>query len=373
MAESPAGRRPGPLRIGNVPVEPPLILAPMAGVTDSVYRGIMARHGAGLVTTEMVSVQGIVRNQRPTWELCGLDDLPGVPLAVQLFGYDANAFAEAARRVEAVGASIVDINAGCPVKKIVKQGAGACLLKTPEQLLRIVEDVRRAVRIPLTVKMRLGWDASSVNIVDLARCIESAGADAVSIHGRTAVQYYTGRADWSWIGRVKEVLGIPVIGNGDVSSPSLADALLAETSCDGVMIGRATRGNPWLLSAVAAAWGYCGAGYFSPGWADFHRTAREHAEAFRRVKPHVPGHFRKLLMWYSKRCPEGAPLRMRLAETNSHDEMLAIFDGWVEMVAGKGCPFPPLKVSGVERDGGGGEADPPLPIRSAEAERDGSR
>ena len=255
MAGIPTVCRPGSLRIGNIPVDPPLILAPMAGVTDSIYRGIMARHGAGLVTTEMVSVQGIVRNQRTTWELCGLDDPPDVPLAVQLFGHDPTAFAEAARRVEAGGASIVDINAGCPVKKVVKQGAGAGLLKTPEHLLRIVEEVRRAVRIPLTVKLRLGWDSSSLNVLELARCIESAGADAVTIHGRTAVQQYAGRADWSWIGRVKAALGIPVIGNGDVTSPSLADAMLAETSCDGVMIGRASRGNPWLFSAVAAAWG----------------------------------------------------------------------------------------------------------------------
>ena len=354
-------------------MDPPLILAPMAGVTDSVYRGIMARHGAGLVTTEMVSVQGIVRGQRSTWELCGLDDLPSVPLAVQLFGYDPDAFAEAARRVEAGGASIVDLNAGCPVKKVVKQGAGARLLTTPEHLLRIVEAVRRAVRIPLTVKLRLGWDASSVNVVELSRRIESAGADAVAIHGRTAAQHYSGRADWSWIGRAKAVLGIPVIGNGDVSSPSLADAMMAETSCDGVMIGRASRGNPWLFSAVADAWDHGGVEHSSAGWTDFHRTVREHAEAFRRVRPDVPGHFRKLLMWYSKECPDGAAFRARLAETDGHDEMLAMFDEWVEAVAAKGCPFLPLKIRGVEGDGGGGEAGPPLPVESPEMEQDESR
>lgn len=357
MDKTPTGSRPEPFRIGNVLVDPPLILAPMAGITDSIYRRIMARHGAGLVTTEMVSIQGLVRNQRLTWELCGLEEPLHVPLAVQLFGNDPYAFSEAARRVEAKGASIVDINAGCPVKKVVRQGGGASLLKTPEQLLRIVETVRSSIRIPLTVKLRLGWDAASMDIVGLARRLAAAGIDAVTIHGRTAVQQYSGRADWSWIGRVKAALGIPVVGNGDVTSLSHANAMLSATSCDGIMIGRATRGNPWLLSTVSAAWGRTGKADPAAGWADLYGTAREHADSFRRKRPAVPGYFRKILMWYSKGCPDGAPLRTRLAETDSHDEMLAVFEEWIEAVAGKGCPFPAVKLAEVAGDNHGTERD----------------
>jgi tRNA-dihydrouridine synthase B len=358
MIEHQAGFRPEPLRIGSVLVDPPLILAPMAGVTDAVYRRVMARHGAGMVTTEMVSVQGIVRGQPRTWELCGLEDSLDVPLAVQLFGSDPYVIAEAARRVEAKGAAIIDINAGCPVKKVVKQGAGASLLRESGQLVRIVEEVRSAIRIPLTVKLRLGWDSASVEIVGLARRLEAAGADAITIHGRTAVQQYTGRADWSWIGKAKAALGIPVIGNGDVGSPSHANAMLAETSCDGIMIGRATRGNPWLLSVISTAWGRTGAKAPAVAWIDFYRTVREHVDEFRRMKPAGPGHFRKLLMWYSKGCPEGAPLRTRLAETDKHNEMLSIFREWVEMLAGQERPFLPVKVpdTGWDRGQAGGNS-----------------
>lgn len=332
----------------------------MAGVTDSAYRRLMARHGAGMVTTEMVSVQGIVRGQNRTWELCGLEDSLDVPLAVQLFGNDPYVIAEAAGRVEAKGASIVDINAGCPVRKVVKQGAGASLLRESRQLIRIVEEVRKAIRIPLTVKLRLGWDNSSVDVVGLARRLEAAGADAITIHGRTAVQQYTGRADWSWIGKAKAALDIPVIGNGDVNSPSLANAMLAETSCDGVMIGRATRGNPWLLSAISAAWGRTGAKDPAVGWNDFYWTVHEHVDEFRKAKPAAPGHFRKLLMWYSRGCPEGAPLRTHLAETDKHNDMLSIFREWVDMLAEKDRPFLPMKVSdaGWDRDEAGGNSPP---------------
>ncbi|MFP5213583.1 MAG: tRNA dihydrouridine synthase, partial [Acidobacteriota bacterium] len=188
---------PPPLRIGNVVVDPPLVLAPMAGVTDQVYRSVMADHGIGLAVTEMVSIQGVVRNQAETWDLCRQNVPLGVPLSVQIFGSEPEAMAEAARLMEAEGAAIIDINAGCPVKKVVKSGSGACLLKNPDALAYLVEAAKKAVSVPVTVKVRLGWDNASRNVVEVARRLESAGADAIAVHGRTAVQFYGGQADWS--------------------------------------------------------------------------------------------------------------------------------------------------------------------------------
>lgn len=341
-------RKVPPLRIGNACIFPPLVLAPMAGVTDMLYRRVMSRYGVGLVTTEMVSVQGILRDQRPSWDLCAPDPLSQVPTAVQLFGRDAAGMAEAARRVEAGGAFLVDINAGCPVKKVVRQGAGASLLKTPDVLAGIVDEVRRAVKIPVTVKLRVGWDHRSTGMIDLVRMLASAGADAVSIHGRTAVQMYSGRADWSWIRRVKDAVGIPVIGNGDVTSPSHADRMIEETGCDAVMIGRASQGNPWLLGAIASRWGYVGNGGGMPGWRDFVDTVHEHIGAFIERKPRAVGHLRKLLIWYSKGCPNSTDFRYRISRVEEPGRLLGIFDEWVEGLMEKDVEFLPCKVPGIE-------------------------
>lgn len=351
MAESQASFRPKPLKIRNITIDPPLLLAPMAGVADEVYRRVIAEHGAGMVTTEMVSVQGIVRDQPLTWELCGLDESLDVPVAVQLFGQDPEVMAEAARRVEARGAAIIDINAGCPVKKVVKQGAGASLMRDLDRLARIVEATREAVSVPVTVKVRTGWDKGSTNVVEAARRVTSAGADAIAVHGRTAAQKYSGRADWSWIKQAKAATDIPVIGNGDVTSLSLANAMIGETACDGVMIGRATRGNPWLFSAIASGWGHGNGKSDFPDWPEFYRTVHDHVGAFREKNPGAPGHFRKLLIWYSKGCRGGAGVRMRLTQESSQDGMLSIFRSWVEELMSKNVPFPPLKVQNNGEEG----------------------
>ena len=176
---------PDPLRIGTLAVDPPLILAPMAGITDRVYRRIMAEHGAGMVTTEMISAEGICRNSRATWNLCTVDPLHPAPTAVQLFGARPEAMAEAARRLEQQGAVLIDINAGCPVRKVMRQGAGAILLENPGLLALIVEQVKRAVTLPVTVKIRLGWDEQSVRPVEIARRLAAAGADGLTVHART--------------------------------------------------------------------------------------------------------------------------------------------------------------------------------------------
>jgi tRNA-dihydrouridine synthase B len=350
MCERKAGFSPKALKIGNVVIDPPLILAPMAGVADSAYRYIMAEHGAGLVVSEMVSIQGLVRDQPETWSLCDQDPPLNVPMAVQLFGNDPTVMAEAARQVEARGAPIIDINAGCPVRKVAKQGAGASLLKDPDLLARMTEEVKGAVNVPVTVKVRLGWDSESTRIVELARRLSSSGADAITVHARTAVQFYGGKADWSWIRRVKDAVDIPVVGNGDITSPALADRMFLQTGCDAVMIGRATQGNPWILSSIASKWGVRGDSL--PDWSDFYETVHMHLELFQRGRPRSSGHFRKLIIWYSKGLPGSAQLRAQLASLQSPQEMIALFRNWVDGIIARGIPFLPVKeAAAVEADG----------------------
>jgi len=345
-------RGPAPLNIGSVRIDPPLILAPMAGVTDAAFRRIAADHGAGMVTTEMISVEGLRRNIPATWKLARQEPALEVPLAVQLFGADPQAAGEAARILADRGVALIDINAGCPVRKVVRQGAGAALLRDPSRLVRVVEAVKRSVEIPVTVKVRLGWDGRSIHILDTARRLEIAGVDAISVHARTAVQQYSGRADWAWIRRIKETVSVPVIGNGDVVGVSSARAMLRETGCDGVMIGRGAMGNPWLFSVLAHQWGTArhadSGGSRGPDWADFQRTVRDHVEHFLLGAPRPAGHLRKLLSWYSRGCPEGARLRQQITDTREVPAMLALFDLWIDSVAARGVDVLTAKV-GAER------------------------
>jgi len=311
----------------------------MAGITDDIFRSLAATYGAGMVTTEMVSVEGLRRSQPATWRLCGQDTPLTVPLAVQLFGRHPETMAEAAKMLAAKGIEVIDINAGCPVKKIVKQGAGASLLKEPDRLAGIVEKVKSVVDIPVTVKLRLGWNQHCINVVEVAQRIESAGADAVTIHGRTAVQLYSGTADWSWIQKTKAAINIPVIGNGDVSSPSLAMRIMRETECDAVMIGRATLGNPWLFAAIATEWGYQPESVSPADWADFYQTVSLHFENYLVQKRKTSGHCRQILIWYSKGRPESTKLRSKLYELERPEEMLHCFCAWVQELEAKGLQF----------------------------------
>ena len=325
-----------PLQIGKISISPPLILAPMAGVTDDVFRSIAADHGAGLVTTEMISAEGLKRGQPGSLRLCRQDTPLRVPLSVQLFGQSPQSMAEAAKIVEANGADLVDINAGCPVKKVVKQGAGASLLKAPDQLALIVESVRKAVDIPVTVKVRLGWNERCINVVEVAQKLACAGADAVAVHARTAAQLYSGKAEWNWIKITKAALTIPVIGNGDVSSPLRALEMVRATNCDAVMIGRAAMGNPWLFAASAESCGYPVQGGVPKTSSDFFKIVQLHFNDNVRVKRKSVGHCRQLLIWYSKGFPESAKLRARLYELNQVEEMLDCFALWLEQVAAEG-------------------------------------
>ena len=241
------------MQIGRVKIESRLALAPMAGVTDAAFRQICAELGAGYTVTELVSAKALCYHDAKTAQL--LRPFPGEkPFAAQIFGSDVNCMAEAAQMaIEISGADILDINMGCPVGKVVKNGDGSALMRDPEKAARIAEAVVRAVRVPVTVKMRRGWDKGSINAVELSKMLEEVGVSAVAVHGRTRVQMYGGEADWNTIRDVKQAVNIPVIANGDVFSPEAAVRILKFTGADMAMIGRGCFGNPWLFRQSAAA------------------------------------------------------------------------------------------------------------------------
>lgn len=229
------------LKIGNVVLPNPLILAPMAGVTDLPFRLLCREQGAGLVCMEMISAKAIAFHNRNTEKLMQI--APGEqPVSLQLFGSDPEIISGIAREIEDRPFDILDLNMGCPVPKIVGNGEGSALMRDPKLVERIVTQTVRAVKKPVTIKIRKGFDDNHVNAVEIAKIAEASGAAAVAVHGRTREQYYSGKADWEIIRKVKEAVRIPVIGNGDVDSPARAKALLSETGCDGIMIGRAARG-----------------------------------------------------------------------------------------------------------------------------------
>ena len=239
-----------PIQIGKIPIDPPVVLAPMAGVTNHAFRLICRRFGAGLVWTDMISSYGIkYRNPRT---LSMFDWTPDErPVAVQIFGAEPRAMANAAKVIEESGADIVDINVGCPVPKVRKSGAGAGLIENLETAREVMQSVVQAVKIPVTVKTRKGLNDRITTAVEVARIAEDVGISAIAIHGRTAEQGYSGSADWSIIAEVKGSVRVPVIGNGDVKSPEDAKRMLDETGCDAVMIGRASLGNPWIFRRTA--------------------------------------------------------------------------------------------------------------------------
>ena len=233
-------------KIGSVEIENPFVLAPMAGVTDLPFRGLCKEQGAGLICTEMVSAKAISFHNKNTKALMEINPKEH-PVSLQLFGNEPELMAEVARSIEEQPFDILDINMGCPVPKVVNNGEGSALLKDPALIGKIVREISHAIKKPVTAKIRIGFEGYDVDPVEIAKIIEDAGGAAVAVHGRTRQQYYAGEANWEVIGRIKDAVSIPVIGNGEVESPLKAEKMMKDTGCDGIMIGRAVRGNPWIF------------------------------------------------------------------------------------------------------------------------------
>ena len=314
------------MKIGNVEIESPCILAPMAGVTDLPFRLLCREQGAGLLSMEMVSAKAVSFHNKNTEALMEIAEGEN-PIALQLFGSDPHIMAETAREIEERPFDILDINMGCPVPKVVNNGEGSALMKEPEKVEAIVSSVVKAVSKPVTVKIRKGFDENHINAVEIAKIIESAGAAAIAVHGRTREQYYSGEADWEIIRRVKEAVSIPVIGNGDVTSPFRAKQMLEETGCDGVMIGRAARGNPWIFRETAE---YLKTGIVParPSRQKVKEMILRHCELQLRYKGEYTGirEMRKHVAWYTAGYPHSAKLRGRINEIESMDALKALLE-----------------------------------------------
>jgi tRNA-dihydrouridine synthase B len=326
------------LRLGPVPVEPPLILAPMAGVTDRDFRLLVRRiGGVGLVTMEFIASRAILRGAQKTRDLMYFA-AEERPLSIQIYGSDPATMAEAARVVEALGADVCDINMGCPANKVLKGCAGAALMGDLDLAERIVRAVRQAISLPLTVKFRLGLDDSRRNYLELGRICEGSGAAAVALHARTARQMFGGEAreQWPEIARLKATLGIPVFGNGDVRDAADGLRMLAETGCDGVMIGRGATKNPWIFREIAAR--LAGGALPEPTLADRRRLILDHFRlvAERETSSWALHKLRKFTGWYTYGLPRGRQLRQRIQSLPDVPSFLAAveeFFGELEDVA----------------------------------------
>lgn len=309
------------LIIGNVELVNQYILAPMAGVTDLPFRLLCKEQGAGLLCMEMISAKAIQYNNRNTKELLRIDPAE-CPVSLQLFGSEPETVSEAAKRIEELPFSILDINMGCPVPKIVKNGEGSALMKNPKLVYEIVSRTVRAIDKPVSVKIRKGFDENQVNAAEVARIIEEAGAAAVAVHGRTREQYYSGTADWEIIRQVKEAVKIPVIGNGDVTSGPAAAAMIEQTGCDGVMIGRAAEGNPWIFAELTA-YEKNGEIRRRPDMSELRATMLRHAGLQIEHKGEFLGirEMRKHVSWYTKGLTNSARLRGEINAVESYEEL----------------------------------------------------
>ena len=314
------------LTIGNVTLDNNIILAPMAGVSDLPFRLLCRQMGAGLVCMEMVSAKAIYYNNKNTEGLMEIHP-EETPVSLQLFGSDPKIMSEMAKRIEDRPFAILDVNMGCPVPKVVNNGEGSALLKNPKLVEEILTALVKAIDKPVTVKIRKGFNDLNVNAVEIAKIAEGCGVSAVAVHGRTREQYYSGKADWDIIARVKDAVKIPVIGNGDVDSPKAAKALIEQTGCDGIMIGRAAQGNPWIFREVKE--------YLENGVLIDRPTPREkkemilsHAKLQLQYKGEYTGvrEMRKHLSWYTVGMPNSAKFRQMINTMESMDALVNSLD-----------------------------------------------
>ncbi len=309
------------LTIGNVTLDNNLVLAPMAGVTDLPFRLLCKEQGAGLICMEMVSAKAISFHNKNTEALMTID--PGEkPVSLQLFGADPDIISEMAKYIEERPFDILDLNMGCPVPKVVNNGEGSALLKNPTLIREIVTKTAKAIEKPVTVKIRIGFEGKDVDVVELAKIIEDSGAAAIAVHGRTRVQYYSGKADWDAIAKVKEAVSIPVIGNGDVDSPENAEALVKHTGCDGIMIGRAARGNPWIFREIRE-YMVTGKRLMPPTVSERREMMLRHARLQLDYKGEYTGirEMRKHVAWYTSGLRHSASLRRMVNEVESYQQL----------------------------------------------------
>lgn len=317
--------------IGNVEIKNKIVLAPMAGISNTAYRQIIKEMGAGLIFAEMVSDKALVYGSEKTFDLLKMSDMER-PIAQQIFGSDVSSFVQAAKLVEnKMHPDIIDINMGCPVPKVaIKSQAGSALLKNPEKIREIVKAVVQAVMVPVTVKIRSGWDEKSINAVEVAKVIEEAGASAITVHGRTRAQGYSGKADWNIIKKVKEAVKIPVIGNGDVTSAEKAKEMLEYTGCDAVMIGRGVLGNPWLIKECVT--------YLETGVIPTRPTNEEKIDMLKRhyqllvqstSEKQAILEIRSHALWYVKGMPKSAYIKNEICKTKNSEDLFKILDEYL--------------------------------------------